>query len=311
MSSKSMSKLEGFESRGSDIPWFNPNSVVIVGCDESAPLTGENWYAYCPRASDPLEDEWIEDIAENGVRSPVDVYRDGDRIIVLEGRRRIRAARIVWERQQQAGVDEDQRIKVRANIRTGDASALFLYNVGSDNRKERSPLQRASLMLHAQKHGCDKHQIAKMFSCTTMTVDNMLSLFRLHSEIQRDVDRGAFPIREAIKLASLSREEQKSCYDELRSSGATSGAAAANGIEKKKKGIKVDGADKRRMLAKPLLLKWTERLRAVDLGPTADIIDFILGGPIPESLNEEEIACLTDAGYRPRNKKKAKSGARA
>ncbi len=109
--------IEGFQKRGADVPWLNPWAIKIVGLDMEDSST--HWFAFCPRAEEPLEPEWIEDIRTNGVRTPVDVYKDGSAVVMLEGRRRVRAARIVWDQQKAAGVPESERIAVRCAIRTG------------------------------------------------------------------------------------------------------------------------------------------------------------------------------------------------
>jgi hypothetical protein len=300
MGSAATRKLEGFVSLGGEMPWLAPHSIKIVGVDIDE--TAENWYAFCPRAGDALEADWIEDIRTNGVRMPVDVYRDGDSVIMLEGRRRVTAARLIWDEQKKAGIPEKERISVRVNVRRGTALQLFGFNVGSENRKARSPMQRAALMMHAKKFGADDKAVAEMFSCTTQTVKNMMSLFDLAADVQRAVDKGELPIREAIKLTDVSREEQKEILLQLKEADATKGARASNGIKAAKKGEKITG-DKRKMRSRGFLEKWREVVKADEKFcavkvPLNDILKFILGGGVPTDFPERVKESLIEAGLK-------------
>jgi len=300
MGSASTRKLEGFTALGGELPWISPHAIKIVGVDIDE--TPENWFAFCPRADEKLEDSWLEDLRANGVRQPVDAFRDGDTVVLLEGRRRVRAARVIWDEQHKAGIPEDKRISVRVNVRRGSPVELFGFNVGSENRKSRSPMQRAALMLQAQKFGSDDKQIATMFSVSTQTVKNMLSLYDLAPDVQRAVDKGELPIREAIKLADVPREEQKEILAQLTANDATKGARASNGIKAAKKGEKVKN-DTRKMRSRTFLEKWRdvvkkdERFCAAKV-PLDDVLKFILGGNIPTDFPERIKESLVEAGFK-------------
>ncbi len=301
MGSASTRKLEGFVSLGGELPWLAPHAIKIVGVDVDE--TPENWFAFCPRAGDELESDWIDDIRRNGVRMPVDVYRDGDAVVMLEGRRRVTAARLIWDEQSKAGIPETERITVRVNVRRGNPMELFGFNVGSENRKARSPMQRAALMLHAKKFGADDKAVAEMFCCTTQTVKNMTSLFDLAADVQRAVDKGDLPIREAIKLADMPREEQKEILLQLKEADATKGARASNGIKAAKKGEKVKSNDTRKMRSRNFLERWRdvvkkdERFCAVKV-PLDDVLKFVLGGNIPQDFPERVKESLIEAGFK-------------
>ena len=282
------------------MPWLSPHAIKIVGVDIDE--NAENWFAFCPRADEKLEDAWLEDLRANGVRQPVDAYRDGNSVVLLEGRRRVRAARVIWDEQTAAGVPESERVTVRVNVRKGSPVELFGFNVGSENRKSRSPMQRAALMLQAQKFGSDDKQIATMFSVSTQTVKNMLSLYDLAPDVQRAVDKGELPIREAIKLADMPRAEQQLLLAGLKEADATKGARASNGIKAAKKGEKIKN-DTRKMRSRTFLEKWRdivkkdERFCAVKV-PLDDVLKFVLGGNIPTDFPERVKESLVEAGFR-------------
>lgn len=304
MGSASTRKIEGFMALGGEVPHLNPHDIKIVGIDIKQ--TEENWFAFCPRAEEPLEPEWIDDIRRNGVRSPVDVWRNGDTATMLEGRRRVTAARIVWNEQEKKGVPVKDRIMVRVNVRKGDPLFLFGFNVGSENRKPRTLSQRAALMLQAQKYGADNDRIAELFSCTTKTVQNTMKVFDLAASVVKLVDSGDFPLREAIKLADKPREEQTAIVAKMVETGSLKGAKASNSIAAAKNGhADKIGTDTTRMRSKIFLEKWRDVLKKAkvqpDIEPSA-LLGFILGGPIPRGADDTFKETLVEAGYKPAKK---------
>lgn len=231
----SVTALDGVARRGGDVPWMDPYKIVIVGLDE--PETASNWFAFCPRVKEALDEEFVNSVRQDGVRQPVDVYRDGNRAVLLAGRRRVRAARIVYEEQKAAGKPEAERITVRFIVRQGEPADLFRVNVSENaDRENLSPVQRAKLMLQHQKYGGDEEAIAKAFNCTTRTVRNTLAVLDLDPDGQAAVASGEIPARLAPKLAKMPREKQRKAREQMKLAGATKGAAAENALRAIEKG---------------------------------------------------------------------------
>jgi len=307
MGSTSTRKIEGFVSLGGEAPFIDPNDVVIVGLDE--PETADNWYAHCSRLADETDAdlaEYVNDIRLSGkVDEPIDVVRDGDRVVVLDGRRSTRAARMVWAEQAKAGVPVAERVTVRVLIRRGTAEDLFRFNVDSHKKKPLTPMQRARMILkHFSCTGEDMKKTAEAFGVTTQTIKNMSSLIDLAPDVQRAVDKGELPIREAIKLADRPRDEQKEILAQLTANDALSGARASNGIAAAKKGKRVQN-DTRKMRSRTFLEKWRdtvkkdERFCAVKV-PLDDVLKFILGGGVPTDFPERVKESLVEAGFKQR-----------
>lgn len=304
MGSASTRKLEGFQALGGEVPWLNPHAIKIVGLDVECDQN--NWFAFCPRAKEPLEDEWVEDIRQNGVHQAVDGYRSGDTVFMLEGRRRVRGARVVWDEQAKKGVPAADRITVRVNIRKGDDAHLFSYNVGSENRKQRTAKHRALLMLNAQKFGADEAALATMFGCSAQNVKDTLAYFDLSAKLKTAVD-GGFAIREALKIAKEPRDKQDSMMEEMEAAGATKGAAASNAIRKLKAGKKLDKVDKTRMRSKDLLEAWRNAIDATKgNGDFVAMLDFVMGKS-PKDLPKDLMAALSAAGWKDAGAKKVKA----
>lgn len=200
--------IVGYLARGGEMPWLNPMSVRIVGLDVKA--TAENWFAHCPRAEEEVDEEFLQSIRDDGVRQPIDVYRDGNFVNVLEGRRRVKGARIVWEEQKEKGVPVDKRVALRVAIRRGSPVELFRWNARShQGRKNLDPIQRAEVILNYQKHCTDDiESAAQTFGCSAATIKSDLQLLDLHAKVQKAVASYELSKANALRLAVLPREEQ-------------------------------------------------------------------------------------------------------
>lgn len=237
----SVAKYEAVRERGGDVPWANPDLLRIVGDDDDVPATDANWYAQCPRATEDPGDDLVADIETHGVIHPISVYGDGTRLIVLDGRRRVHAARKVRAKQTAAGLPEEDRILLRAIIRKGSPEELYQFNIGADRTggepKPKNPLQRAQqMLLHWKRTGESHAKTGQAFSCGAQVVRYMLKVFDLAPELQERIACGDLSLREAIGLADFERAEQPKKLAQLEAVGATKGTALREGVKKLRRG---------------------------------------------------------------------------
>lgn len=223
----SVTKVQGVIRRGGDVPVIDPHEPVVVGLD--VPYADAYWFSYCPRADENVDDAFVNSIRQpNEVRDPIHVCRDGARVLVLDGRRRVKAARIVWREQAAAGVSEERRVVLRFVMQTGTPAELFQVNRSShDDRKDLTPAQRALLMAHFAKHVDGLQAVATEFGCTVQTVRNSMALLKCSERVQQAVGAGTIASTAAVRLARLSRVEQDAKLEQMIERGATRGAAAA------------------------------------------------------------------------------------
>jgi hypothetical protein len=275
----SVTKIEGVIRRGGDVPVINPHKPVIIGFDESN--SESVWFSFCPRADEPVDEAFIASIREpNEVRDPIHVCRDGDRVLVLDGRRRVKAARIVWDEQNAAGVPEDRRVILRFVMQTGTPAEFFRVNRSShDDRKELTPFQRAQLMAHYAKHVDGMQAVAEEFGCTVQTAKNNLAILNCSERVQAKYNDGTITATAAVRLSRLPRAEQDAKLDRMIAGGATRGARAERVIQ--------EGDDGEGGVATRLRpIGFFERLR-LDLNPTANEIDRVAHAVIGFSLGDE------------------------
>lgn len=309
MSSASLKKIQGFIAVGTEAPFLDPDGLVIVGLDE--PETDENWYAHCQRLRDESDADladYITSIRSAGtVDNPIQGCRDGHRIVVLDGRRTTRAARIIRAEQAKAGVAVAERVKIRVVIHAGEPDSWYRINVGSHKAKPLTPMQRARGFLHLWKRfGEDHARVAALQECSVQTVKNQLKVFDLSTKAQHALDDGK-PLRELIKLADLPREKQDAAIAQLEATGATGGAAASNGISAAKRGEAVT-KDETRTRSRLFLEKLVKTFKKVDLVhrrlDAIEMLKFVLGGPPPKGLDEQVLEALEAAGFKHKVAKK-------
>ncbi len=245
MGSAQLKKIEGFLGRGGEEIRLNPHNVIIDGVDR--PQTDEFWFAFCPRAREPVSDKFVESFRQSGNLDDVKLYKiaGSDKFGTLDGRRSIKALRIVWDEEEKAGVPEDERkgqLKgmVVGNFggpRATDPRVLHMYNVNSESTREPlTPMQRAESMAHALKFGggvdaltkepigLTSQEVAESFGVDERTVRNTVKLLTAVPSLQKAVDSGGkdgIAMREAVKLAGLPAEKQESAIKQLQESGST------------------------------------------------------------------------------------------
>ena len=280
MGSVATRKIDGFVSLGGEVPYLDPTRVMIVGID--VPETPDNWFAHCPRVNDETDGDlepYVLHILSGGKTDPIDVYRDGDRLVILDGRRTTRAARIARSRQAAAKVAVTERATVRALVHKGPEDDLFRINAESHNQRPLTTTQRAKMILsYYNRVGENLEKTAAFFRVTKPTISSAIAIFDLDKSLQKAIDEG-LPASRAVKLAKLPREEQRKALADLRSSGSTRGAALDNGVSKASNGEKVGAADATRARPKKLLARWSVELRKDGYVELAETIDFVLGGP--------------------------------
>lgn len=193
-----------------------PEELVIIGLDTE---DGPEHPLYDERILEPIEDAFVQNIDYYGVLEEVLVRKDGDRVLVLAGRRRVRAARLVNEGRAKRG---EMSMKVRIAEKKGDDN-LMRGIIVTENAQRRgdSPMTCAKKAQRMRDNGCSDGEIVVAFGITKQTLMRWLSLLDLAAPVQKAVDAGKLSATAAAKLASLPRTEQLAELPALIESGAT------------------------------------------------------------------------------------------
>lgn len=225
----------------------NPEQLKVVGKDTKHKSKAEH-YLWDPRVN-TIERPMVDNIKKRGVMQPIEVVKDGDDYLVVDGRRRTIHARIARKEMLADGAPE---LTVPVLIVRGSEDDLVGRMFSSNElRKDNSFREKAEIAMYLhQALGWTKKDIAIDMGCTTVAVDNYLAVSDLAKPVVQAMDEGKIKSSAAVKLASLSREEQAEQLKEMLTSGDTTTATAARrsrnvkaAKKAKKKGVKAKGDD--------------------------------------------------------------------
>jgi ParB family chromosome partitioning protein len=194
----------------------DPEEVFVI-TDPKHPLYDERVHMPTP--------QWlIDSIAAKGVRTAITIRKNGDRLEVVVGRQRVRAARLVNKQRKAQGL---KPIRIPAYLERGVDDKNLISDIITEN-EHRTPdeiLVKASKAARAIRFGSSIGEVAKDFRVTPETVENWLKLLDLHPKISAAVARGEVKYTVAMRLARLPRQRQLSKYQKLKKAKLTNANA--------------------------------------------------------------------------------------
>jgi hypothetical protein len=210
--------------------YFDPRELTIVGHD-----TDEKEHELCDAQSNAFDaehyDEYINYMRLNGVDKPIIFRRDGNRILVVEGRTTTRVARVVaplWEADRRAEakakglkVDEDDcKLRIPGVVRRGTADELFCVSRATNRRRPGSggDMQDAKDLARLVNNGATEEQAATRLGIAPVRAKQLLLLLNLHPKLQRRVGVDV-SLDAAAKLAKLPELEQVKRLEEIAATG--------------------------------------------------------------------------------------------
>ncbi|MDE2059389.1 MAG: ParB/RepB/Spo0J family partition protein [candidate division NC10 bacterium] len=184
------------------IPGADLSGTIQVRIEEIAPGTLQ------PRRSmnDSKLNELAASIKAHGVLLPILLRREGGRLEVVAGERRLRAARI-------AGLDT-----VPAFVKELSSSqALEVALVENLQREDLNPIEAAEAYLRLQdEFGLTQEEVARRVGRDRSSVTNALRLLKLPKQVQADLVEGALSEGHARALLGLERgADQIKARDEV------------------------------------------------------------------------------------------------
>ncbi len=202
---------------------FDPEQLKLV-TDENHPL-------YDPRIHLPTDEAMIRNIMVNGVIEPVIVAKEGQDVVVVDGRQRTKNA---VEANKRLTAEGKEPVKVTCIIRRGDDASLFGVLISAnENRQDDTPLGKAEKLARYMAMGRTEDQAAIAFGVSTVTIKTWLAMLTLSEKVRQAVDEGVISATAAVKLVDLPRPEQEAALNSLVESGSkTSG----RNVEKVKNG---------------------------------------------------------------------------
>ena len=148
----------------------------------------------------------MESMVANGQLQPVRVRRDGDKFLLVDGERRLRAARLAgWK--QLAVIVEGEEVS--------EAGAKQRALVSNCQRADLTPLETATAIKELMEEmGCSAGEAASSLGFSAATISRLLALVRLPESIQAQVRSGAIPASAAYELGKIDDAAQQAALAE-------------------------------------------------------------------------------------------------
>lgn len=210
----------------------NDPRLKIIGCDTTH-KEGEHilWQA---RALEPVSESFAQAMVIQGFTSTIKVRLDGKDMEVIEGRRRVKAARRANQILAKMG---RPLLQIRVVISKDDDLSLIGMMIGENlNREDQNPMDAARDLAYFLRMGASEDMAAAAAGKTVQDLRKFLRLFDLDTSIQASVREGKISATAALQLVDLKRDDQKVKIAEIFASGEKTVAAVASVVKAHKEG---------------------------------------------------------------------------
>lgn len=214
-----------------------PEDLTIVGLDTKLDLTHR---LHDERIELPIEPAFVKNIKYYGVIEPIIVRKIGDVIEVVDGRQRVRAARVANAELKAAG---HAPLRVPIVIRRSSEDMLGGVMISANEHRRGDEFQvKLQKLERYLAHGKSEEDAAIAFGVGVGTIHQWLSILEASPEVKKAVNLNRLSTTAAAKLATLPREQQVEALAELTAEG--TGKATIEKAERvrkaKKNGISQD-----------------------------------------------------------------------
>lgn len=226
----------------------NAGTLIIIGLDTD---DGPDHPLYDARIKLPLNEAMVKNIMALGVLEPVIAKKDGDRAIIVDGRRREIHAREASKRSiAQGGLPIMVPFIITRGSENQIIGAMVSANELRHNDEYQQKAERCRRMI--QINGMDEDDCALYFGVHVQTIKQWMSWFDLAPEAQEAVAAGAMTPTSATKLAKLPQEKQREHVARIKDEVQKNGGKKVSGkqVEAKAKQTKAD-SDPQEVILKP------------------------------------------------------------
>ncbi len=193
----------GAESKFTGVT-MDPDKIIIVGHD-----TDEVDHPLCDpeRLNTPPDEGLIQSIMTHGVKVPVLIRKDGDRVLAVDGRQRIRCAREANKRLRKAGADYLVKLKAVPEDKSNAAPELTKI-LANEFRREDSAMTKARNAAKLAGYGHTKEAICGCFGISPQTLGNWSRLLACTPEIQTKIEQGEIKPSLGYEIGKLPAKDQ-------------------------------------------------------------------------------------------------------
>lgn len=217
---------------------------------------------YDERVELPPREGLVKSIMKRGVIKPVIVIRDGERLVVDDGRQRVRCCIEANNRLSAASKPVHKVGYIIKRVTDGDVGIIGM-SAAANIHVEDPPMARARKVQRMLDAGASKEDVADDFDVTVPCIENWLTLLDCTTAVQDAVEDGTLAESAARDLAGLDRAKQKTTFEKMVAEGTTKGAEAKRAVSAVKKGKEVPKkSTARRMKNRTWLQDVYDRLEA-------------------------------------------------
>lgn len=193
----------------------DPETIIIVGldtteADKSSPL-------YDERVNMELSEELIASIREHGVQQNVVALEKNGKLVCVDGRQRVRAARELNRRLVEEGATKDDLQKVPVTRYASNGTGLMGLGIAlNEIRYDDSVPIKAQKLQRYLNLGRSMDDAAKAFGVKISTLQNWLSVLKLNEDLQQQVNDGTLSVNSAVDLSVMDESQQKEVAQEVK-----------------------------------------------------------------------------------------------
>lgn len=218
MGGKSKSALDAKRKNMFMVP---ADKLVIIGLDTK---DGPEHPLYDQRIELPLDPYKVLNVANGGIMEPVIGRKDGNQVLVVDGRQRVRWAR---EANKEKAKNGEALIEVPTILREGTLEGAMAVMVSANEiRTDDSPSVRAGKAVALANRGKTPGDIAMIFGISVVYACQLLKFGGAAKFIRDAVDAGRLSMSAALPLLDFPEAEQKDKLQILLDSGHATAANA-------------------------------------------------------------------------------------
>jgi len=197
-----------------DVKYLKPGNCFIIGLDEQL-ADGQEHALSDERAAWDVDEAMVRNIMVYGIQQPVIVRYEAGKAYVVDGRQRVKAARVAAKRQAAAG-EYETRVPC-IEVKGDDSRVSGIMISANEIRQDDDVLTRAAKASRLLDQLGSKEEVAVAFGRTTKTIDNWMTLLTAAPEVHQAVRDGKISATVAMKLAAKPREEQLAALEQILS----------------------------------------------------------------------------------------------
>ncbi len=262
--------------------------IQIIGLDTG---DGKEHPLYDDKIHVEISEEFIQNVDEHGILTPILVRKNGEIAEVVFGRTRVRAARVVNERRRKRG-DPEMRVPCTKIAAEDKRLMAISMTENAARRQAPDPIDEARDMQRLASQGYDEHEVAIHFACSKQKVVKRLALLGLAPPLIRAIRSGQIAASSALALKSLSHEEQAEKLAELK---AAAPPPSSNGKTKRPTGQAAKAAAGRKVKPSNKQIRVMLESGLLDEIPATDYLRWLIG-ELPPTKVKGLTAALKEAG---------------